>query len=70
MTLARKSSPIEVLFMTMFFVVSLHGLFRVPSSMNRVSPSSVCVVCCLFVLSALVMFGGFAMMPRGVSVVF
>ena len=60
----------EGLFIAVLFVMRLHCLFRMPSGVNCMSPSSVRVVCCLFVLSSFIVFGGSAMMPRGVSVMF
>jgi hypothetical protein len=60
----------EGLFIAVLFVVRLHGIFRMPSGVNCMSPSSVRVVSRLLVLSGFVMFGGFAMMACCVSVMF
>jgi hypothetical protein len=39
--------------------MSLHGLFSMPSAMNYVAPRGVSVMCRLFVMSGIVVFGGF-----------
>jgi hypothetical protein len=52
------------------FVVSLHGLLSMPSGVDRMGSGCMRVMRSLFVLSPLVMLGRFAVMPRGVSVVF
>ena len=46
--------------------VSHHGLFGMLRSVNYVTPCSVGVVCRLFVLSRVMMFGGLPVMAGGV----
>ena len=45
--------------------MSLHGLFSMPSAMNYVAPRSVSVVCRLFVMSGLVVFGSLLVVTGG-----
>ena len=54
----------------MLLSMSLHGLFSMPSAKNYVAPRSVSVVCRLFVLSGVMMFGGFPVVAGGVRQVF
>jgi hypothetical protein len=55
------------LFLAMFICVSHHSLFGMLRGVNYVAPRSVSVVCCLFVLSGVMMFGGFPVVAGGVS---
>ena len=50
--------------------MSLHGLFSMPSAMNYVTPRGVSVVCRLFVVSGIVVFGGLLVMTGGMLEVF
>ena len=46
------------LFLAVLFGMGLHGLFSMPSAMNYVTSRGVSVVCRLFVMSGIVVFGG------------
>ena len=50
--------------------MSLHRLFSMPSSTNYVTPRGMSVVCRLFVMSGLVMFGGFPVVVGGMRKMF
>ena len=50
--------------------VSLDCLFSVLSGMNHMAPRGVSVVCRLFVMSGLVMFGGFPVVVGGMRKMF
>ena len=54
----------------MFLGVSLHGFFRVPSSVNGVRSRCVSVVRRLFVKSGLVVFGRLAVVAGSVCKMF
>jgi hypothetical protein len=45
--------------------MSLYCLFSMPSAMNYVASRGVSVVCRLFVMSGIVVFGGFLVMVGG-----
>jgi hypothetical protein len=53
-----------------FFSVSLHCFFSMPSSVNGVSPRCVGMVRRLFVMSGLVVFGGLSVVVGGVCKMF
>jgi hypothetical protein len=48
------------------FAMGLHGIIRVGSGMNNVTPCGMSMVCRLFMVSRLMMLGGFRMMTGGV----
>ncbi len=54
----------------MLFGVGLNRLFSVPSGMNHVGPRGVSVVCRLFVMSRVVMLGGFPVVASGMRKMF
>ena len=54
----------------MLFGMSLHALFSMPSAMNYVAPRGVSVMCRLFVMSGIVVFGGFLVVTGGMLEVF
>jgi hypothetical protein len=58
------------LFLAVLFGMSLHSLFSMPSAMNYVAPSGVSVVCRLFVMSGIVVFGGLLVVMGGMLEVF
>jgi len=58
------------LFLAVLFGMSLHGLFSMPSAMNYVAPRGVSVMCRLFVMSGIVVFGGFLVVTGGMLEVF
>jgi hypothetical protein len=58
------------LFLAVLLDVSLHCLFSVPSGVNHVAPRRVCVVCCLLMVSSIVMLGGFSVVPCGMREMF
>ena len=58
------------LFLAMLICVSHHSLFGMLRGVNYVAPRSVSVVRCLFVLSGVMMFGGFPVVAGGVRQVF
>jgi hypothetical protein len=60
----------QELFFAMLICVSHHSLFGMLRSVNYVAPRSVGMVCRLFVLSGIMMFGGFPVMAGGVRQVF
>jgi len=45
--------------------MGLHCIVSVASGMNHVAARGVSMVCCLFVVTSLMMFGGFPVMTRG-----
>jgi hypothetical protein len=47
------------LFLPVLLNVSLYCLFGVHSGVNHVTPRCVCMVCCLLVVTGIVMFGSF-----------
>jgi hypothetical protein len=47
-----------------------HSVFSVLSRMNYVAPRSVSMVCCLFVMSSVVMFGSFPVVASGMRQMF
>jgi hypothetical protein len=53
------------LFLAVLLTVGLRCIFSVASSMNHVAPRGVSMVCRLFVVTSLMMFGGFPVMTRG-----
>ena len=60
----------QELFFSVLFGVSLHGLFGVPSGVNHVAPRRMGVVCCLLVISGLVMLGRFPVVASGMRQMF
>ena len=58
------------LFLAVLFGMSLHGLFSMPSAMNYVTSRGVSVVCRLFVMSGIVVFGGLLVVMGGMLEVF
>jgi hypothetical protein len=68
----RKKGPVIgtrrvlELFATMLFAMGLHGIIRVGSGTNNVTPCGMSMVCRLFMVSRLMMLGGFRMMTGGV----
>ena len=58
------------LFFAMFFGVSHHSIFGVLSGVNYVASRSMSMVGRLFVLSGIVMFGGFPVVTSGVRQMF
>jgi hypothetical protein len=54
------------LFRAVLFAMGLHGVIRVASGMNNVTPCGMSMVCRLFMVSRLMMLGGFRMMTGGV----
>src|ERR1700722_14742971 len=50
--------------------MGLNCLFSVPSGMNHVGPRGVSVVCRLFVMSGVVMLGGFPVVAGGMRQMF
>jgi hypothetical protein len=54
----------------MLVCVSHHSLFSMLCGVNYVAPRSVSVVCRLFVLSGVMMFGGFPVVAGGMRQVF
>jgi hypothetical protein len=58
------------LFLAVLFGMGLHGLFSMPSAMNYVTSRGVSVVCRLFVMSGIVVFGGLLMVMGGMLEVF
>jgi hypothetical protein len=50
--------------------MGLHGFFSMPSAMNYVASRGVCVVCRLFVMSGIVVFGGLLVVMGGMLEVF
>ena len=54
-----------LLFLAVLFGMSLHCLLSMPSAMNYVAPSGVSVVCRLFVMSGIVVFGGLLVVMGG-----
>ena len=56
----------QKLFFAMFFGVSDHSIFGVLSGVNYVASRSMSMVGRLFVLSGIVMFGGFPVVTSGV----
>ena len=65
-----RSNAYLGLFLAVLLDVSLHCLFSVPSGVNHVAPRRVCMVCCLLVVSGIVMLGGFLVVPCGVREMF
>jgi hypothetical protein len=65
-----RSNATLGLFLAVLFHVSLHCLFSVPSGVNHVAPRCVCMVCCLLVVSGIVMLGGFPVVPCGMREMF
>jgi hypothetical protein len=57
--LAAERFHCAQLFLAMLLGMSLHCLFSMPSGMNYVTPRSVSVVCRLFVMSSIMVLGGF-----------
>jgi hypothetical protein len=47
--------------------MSLYGVIRVVSGVNHVTPRGVSMVCRLFMMSGLMMLGGFHMVMRGMG---
>jgi hypothetical protein len=60
----------KALFFAVLLDVCLHCLFSVPSGVNHVASRCVRVVCCLLVVSGIVMFGGFPVGPCGMREMF
>jgi hypothetical protein len=58
------------LFFAVLFGVSHHRVFGVLSSVNHVAPCGVSMVCRLFMMSSVVMFGGFAVVASGMRQMF
>ena len=58
------------LFLAVLLRVSLHCLFSMPSGMNHVAPCGVSMVCRLFVISGVVMLGGFPVVVGGMRKMF
>ena len=58
-----------MLLVSMLFDVSLSRFFSMMSSVARVSACGVCVMSCLFMMTAFVVLGGFLMMLRGMPMV-
>jgi hypothetical protein len=54
------------LFRAVLFAMGLHGVIRVAPGMNNVTPCGMSMVCRLFMVSRLMMLGGFRMMTGGV----
>jgi hypothetical protein len=59
-----------VLFLAVLLGMGLNCLFGVPSGMNHVGPRGVSVVCRLFVMSRVVMLGGFPVVAGGMRKMF
>jgi hypothetical protein len=53
------------LFRAVLFAMGLHGVIRVAPGMNNVTPCGMSMVCRLFMVSRLMMLGGFRMMTGG-----
>jgi hypothetical protein len=62
----RGTGRVLDLFPTVLFAMGLHGIIRVGSGMNNVTPCGMSMVCRLFMVSRLMMLGGFRMMTGGV----
>ena len=60
----------QELFFAVLFGVSYHSVFGVLSGTNYVAPRGVSMVCRLFVLSGIVMFGSFPVVTSGVRQMF
>jgi hypothetical protein len=58
------------LFFAVFLHVGFSSFFGVISSVKRVAPSGVCMMSRFFVPPALMMFGCFSMMMRGLRMMF
>ena len=58
------------LLLAVLFGMSLHGLFSMPSAMNYVAPRGVSMVCRLFVVSGIVVFGGLLVVTGGMFEMF
>jgi hypothetical protein len=58
------------LFLAVLLGMSLHCLFSMPSGMNYVTPRSMSVVCRLFVMSSIVVLGGFLVVAGGMLKMF
>ena len=54
------------LFFTVLLGVNLYCFLGMPASMNGVPPRGMCVVCCLLVMSSLVVLGGLSVVASGV----
>ena len=54
----------------MLLDVRLHCLFSVPSGVRYVAPRCVFMVCCLLVVSGIVMLGGLPVVPCGMREMF
>ena len=54
----------------MLLGMSLHCLFGMPSGMNYVTPRSMSVVCRLFVMSSIMVLGGFLVVVGGMLKMF
>jgi hypothetical protein len=57
---------VRCLFFTVLLGVNLYCFLGMSASMNGVPPRGMCVVCCLLVMSSLVMLGGLSMVVGGV----
>jgi len=68
----RSSVPCiaKILFFAMLFGVSHHRVFSVLSSVNRVTPSGVGMVCRLLMMSGIVVLGRFPVMASGMRQMF
>jgi hypothetical protein len=61
------SAPSEFgLFLAVLFGMGLHGVIRVAPRVNNMTPCGMSMVCRLFMVSRLMMLGGFRMVTRGV----
>jgi hypothetical protein len=61
------SAPSEFgLFLAVLFAMGLHGVIRVARRVNNMAPCGMSMVCRLFMVSRLMMLGGFRMVTRGV----
>jgi hypothetical protein len=58
------------LFLAMLLGMSLHCLFSMPSGMNYVTPRCMSVVCRLFMMSSIVVLGGFLVVVGGMLEMF
>jgi hypothetical protein len=60
----------QELFLAVLVCVSHHRLFGMLCSMNYVAPRGVSMMCRLFVIPGVMMFGGFPMVAGGMRQVF
>ena len=58
------------LFLAVLLGMCLHCLFSMPSGMNYVTPGGMSVVCHLFVMSSIMVLGGFLVVVGGMLEMF